>query len=168
MYIYKHIYIFIYIYIPNKHWVCSLPSFISVVLLSFLSVDLLCIESRSALGLAWATMSPWWDRAQSISTAAELDAWMMILPARSRPPWIAAILQAANSPCTGPARTWFLCKTLCLCITRFLCKTALCGKDGFDAKTSVLFKPWFKFKPKYVCKLFEDVRHKGQWVKCWI
>jgi hypothetical protein len=36
-----------------------------------------------------------------------------------------------------------LCKTLCLCITRFLCKTALCGKDGFDAKTSVLFKPWF-------------------------
>jgi len=105
-------------------------------------------------------MSPWWDRAQSISTAAELDAWMMILPARSRPPWIAAILQAANSPCTGPARTWFLCKTLCLCITRFLCKTALCGKDGFDAKTSVLFKPWFKFKPKYVCILLEDVRHR--------
>ena len=63
-----------------------------------------------------------------------------------------AILQAANSPCTCPARTWFLCKTLCLCITRFLCKIGLCGKDGFEAKTLVLVKPRFEFKPKHMCK----------------
>ena len=30
------------------------------------------------------------------------------------------ILQAANSPCTGPARTWFLCKTWCLCTRVFV------------------------------------------------
>ena len=42
-----------------------------------------------------------------------------------------AILQAANSACTGPARTLFVCKTRCLCTKRFLCKTA---QDGFDAQ----------------------------------
>ena len=65
-----------------------------------------------------------------------------------------ATLQAANSACTGPARTWFLCKTWCFCITRFLCKTTLCVKHGFDAKTWLLFKPQFKpkLKPKHVCK----------------
>jgi hypothetical protein len=54
-----------------------------------------------------------------------------------------AILQAANSPCTGSARTWFLCKTWRLWITQYLCKTVLCVKEGLDAKTFVLFKPRF-------------------------
>ena len=31
-------------------------------------------------------------------------------------------------------------------------KKCVCGKDGLDAKTLVLFKPRFKFKPKHVCK----------------
>ena len=38
------------------------------------------------------------------------------------------------------------------CVKQFLCKTALCVKGGLDAKTLVLFKPRFKFKPKHVCK----------------
>ena len=47
----------------------------------------------------------------------------------------------------------FVCFCIwCLWITQFLCKTALCVKDCLDAKTLVLFKPRFKFKPKHVCK----------------
>ena len=109
-----------------------------------------------------------------------------------RPPWKELSYRLQKRPCTGPARTWFLCKTWCLWIT-VLCKTALCVKDGSDAKTLVLFKPRFKFKPKHVCKpgfwkrpywkrlwkrpylerlcdvmRVKGVRHKSQWIKYWI
>ena len=89
-------------------------------------------------------LSPWTN-----STDWELDLcsnWWTSY----RPPWDhgkLAILEAANSPCTGPARTWFLCKTWCLWI-----QTTLYVKEGLDAKTLVLFKPPSRFKPKHVCK----------------
>ena len=44
------------------------------------------------------------------------------------------ILQAANSPCISPARTWFVLKTWFLRRTQCLCKKGLCGKDSFKAK----------------------------------
>jgi hypothetical protein len=44
------------------------------------------------------------------------DSWFKFNRLRRVPPasMERAILQAANSPCRGPARTWLLCKTWCL------------------------------------------------------
>jgi hypothetical protein len=39
-----------------------------------------------------------------------------------------AILQAANRPCKGPARTWFLCKAWCLGLSL---NQGMCVNQGF-------------------------------------
>ena len=61
-----------------------------------------------------------------------------------------AFLQAANSPCISPARTWLVFKTWFLRRTR---KKGLCGKDSFQAKIEVLFRPRPKSEPKHICKV---------------
>ena len=88
------------------------------------------------------------------------------------PPWKELyILQAANSACTGPARTLFLCKTRCSCTTQFLCKTALCVKHGFDAKHGFCSNQGLSLnqsmcvnrvleKAKYMVRV-KGVRHNG-------
>ena len=83
----------------------------------------------------------------SILTWSNLAAFGVV----RRPPWKWLSSKPQTALAQAQQEHGFCVKhsvCMCLCITRFLCKTALCGKDGFDAKPLVLFKPQFKFKSK--------------------
>ena len=77
-----------------------------------------------------------WNR-----TETQKMVWKNACGVFRRPPWKELSCKAQHRPSKN--MVFVYSKTWCLWITWFLCKTALCVKDGFDAKTLVLFKPRF-------------------------